>query len=427
MIESTLPTDRKIKKSIIMLQTTQPFYGYLGMNLKIHEIKHPDVPTMGVDHDFNIYYNKEWVDKEIPDFEHLTGIICHEILHVALNHIGRTNLRLQHISNIAQDMVINIAVVNSDMKLVQGEKYINVDKYTNTAWVTIPFQKVGKILVRDINNKAWERVYDEIIGQIEKKGADPGKVEGDMDGSNQRFIIDSHLHDAFNKLSQSEKAEVMENMKQVLTDALTTAKMAGKIPGGMERYVNKLLEPSIPWQSVLRRIMKPHFDPNDWTYRKPHRKSYHHGIYLPSVKGESIVVYAMIDTSGSIDQESYNEFASEIYGMMKTFPQSTIFLSYCDTQIRKEYVLKGMELQKLLTFKPAGGGGTDLEKGLDEIMEKKKNVEAVIVLTDGETSCNRRLHHYPFEVIWVISKDGMTKSQAEKNFKYGKVIKIGPK
>ena len=427
MINDNLTTDRRFKKSIISLQTLQPFFGFIALNIKLCEVKPEQCKTMGVDANFNLYYNKEWIDNNMDSYDMFNGCVCHEVLHLALNHVGLTGQRLINITNIAQDMAINYIVKNNNMILLEGPEYVNVELSSNLAWCDLKSLGLPKIVVMRISDKSWERIYDEIIEQLEKKGHDPEVVENQLNSmqDGHAFTFDKHMHEAFEKLSKTEQTEIQEKLKQVLAEAYVNSKMIGKIPEGMERHVKDLLEPKIPWQNQLNRYLKSHTEPNDFWYRKPHRKSFALDVYMPSIKKEGIEIEVMVDGSGSIDNESYKEFFSEVYGMMRSLTNVKIYLSVCDTEITDEIILNNTDLKKLLEFKPKTGGGTDLEYGLDQIKEKRRKSEVVIVLTDGETPIYKNRNSYPFDVIWVISKHGMEIEQANKRFKnYDKIIKM---
>lgn len=420
MINDSLVTDRRIKKSIISLQKTQPFFGYIALNIKLQEIDKNLCPTMGVDSNFNLYYNKEWLDKNMASYQMMEGCICHEVLHIALNHVGLLGQRMKNISNIAQDMVVNNIVKRNNMILLEGKEYVTVEIGSDIGIVNFEGSKVGKITITNVSEKSWERIYEEILLQIEKSGEDPQKFENDMNGDSHSF--DKVFRDAFNKLSKSEQAVIQEKIKQVLAEALINSKMIGQVPGGMERYIKDLLEPKIPWQNQFNKYIKNHIEPNDFWYRKPHRKSYSFDIYIPGVKKENIEIEVMVDSSGSIDNESFKEFFTEVYGIMKSNQNVKVYLSVCDIQITDELVLNKTDLPKLLAFKPKGGGGTDLFNGLNQIVKKKRKSDVCVVLTDGETQFKNI--KYPFEVIWVINKKGMELDQAKKHFKGYNVIKM---
>ena len=403
---------RKIMKAIVKLQDLQPFFAYLAMNLKI--IKTDQIPTMGVDGKMNIYYSENFINNVIPDNDTLIGCMCHETLHIALEHIGRLGSRYKMLSNIAQDMVVNIICVNNNLKIISGEGYVNVDGYKNIGWINLGQEKIH---IDNVSEKSWERIYDEILEQLK----DPGKTEDIISGGAMSIGFDTHMHEEFKNLSKEEQNMIQEQMKDILVNGYTYAKQMGKTPGNMDMYIDKLLNPKIPWQNKLRVYIKDNIDPSDWTYRKPHRKSHQLGIFLPSVLKENIEFEVVIDTSGSIGQDIYTEFMSEVYGMLKSFPNVTINIVFGDTKIRNEHMLNTNKINELKTLPVKGGGGTDMEYVLDQLKDNERNQRLVIVLTDGYTQCNRDINHYPFKVLWVLPEYSRS-----DHLKYGEIININP-
>jgi len=412
-----LPPDRMVKKAIIEMQVKQPFYAHISTYMKIRPTE--DIPTMGVDAGWNFYFNKKFIQKSIPDFETLIGCVCHETLHLALNHIGRIGSRNPTIANIAQDIVVNIICVNSGLSIVQGPDYVNVNSSRDIGWLNIPGK--GRIEIRNISEKSWERIYNELIDKLDEESfGKKGTIIIDLDG----FTFDKHMHDSFNKLSKEEQNQVMEKAKQILTDAYVYGKQQGKVPGGMERYIKDLLDPKIPWNIQLMKYVKDHSDPTDWCYRKPHRKSYSMEIFLPNLKKERINIEVLIDVSGSVSPRDYQEFITELYSMMSIIPNIVINITYMDSRITEELVLRGGEKERLLSIRPKGGGGTDMEEGLEHIRDKRRSSPVCVVLTDGYTDCARNANDFPFEVIWTICEKGMEKDDAYRHFTYGKIIKM---
>lgn len=412
-------TERRITKAIVSLQVAQPFFAYVAMHMKIQPSE--SLQTMGVDANFYMYYNEKFIEEVVKTDDLIMGCVCHETLHLALNHIGRIGSRLHTFANIAQDMVVNMICETNNINTLKGDDYVTYDKNKDTGSVNLTALGVGKVIIPNISEKSWESVYEELIKFINSKGKDPQVIEGLLKG---KIILDEHFHDSFNKMSKEEQNKVMEDIKNILVDGYTYSKQIGKVPGGIERYIKEILSPKIPWQAQLMKYLKNGIEPKEWTYRRPHRKSYNLDIYIPSVLKENMNVNILVDTSGSIDHKSYTEFISEIYNMMRVIPNVKVWLAFIDTKIRNEYELISNNREMLLSIKGKGGGGTDLEIGLDYIKDTKKDCPVTIVLTDGYTDCDRKPNTYPFDVIWCICESGMDIKDANHHFKYGKIIKM---
>lgn len=400
---------RKIKRAIIQLQGLQPFFSYVAMNLRIIETER--IPTMAVDGNLNLYYNRNFVEHTIRSEKILIGCICHESLHVALEHIGRVGNRHRMISNIAQDMVVNMICVTNGLNVIQGKGYVNVDSYSNTGSVIL---KDKEIKVNNITKKSWEKVYEDIISQLD----DPEETEKSLSNI-PSLCFDSHLHDEFEKLSKKEKNILKERIKDMVLNGYTLAKQMGNVPGNLDYYLDSLLNPKISWQNKLRSYMKESIDPRDLTYRRPHRKSHALNIYTPSIIKEGIELYIVIDTSGSISMDIYKEFISEVSGILNSYNSVNATLVFGDTEIRNEYNLKSSDTNKLKSLLVKGGGGTDMEFILSQIKDRRVKIPLVIILTDGYTNCVQKAQDFPFKVLWVLTKDGES-----EHLKYGDKLVI---
>jgi predicted metal-dependent peptidase len=418
-----MDAERRIKKAIIALQVDQPFFAFLAMNVKLRKMpENSPYKTMGVDANFNLYYDEDFINTVIPTDNIRKGCICHEVLHIALDHLGRVGARYRILANVAQDMVVNMICEKNGLMILKKPEYVNADASNNTAWANLG--KAGKIVIQQVSEKSWERIYNEIIDKLENSGYDAGDIEEEMTSGGTTSLFDEHMHESFNKLSKEEQNQVREQLHQMLSDAMTYSKQMGKTPMGVERYVTELLNPKIPWQTTLLKYLKDHTEANDWTYRRPHRKSYSLGVYLPSILNEKVNVDVIVDTSGSIDQESYNEFISEVHGMIRVIPNIQVNLHFVDTEIRKTVTMSKSNLYEILDINPQGGGGTNMEHGLQQIKDLNNGSELVVVLTDGFTNCERSCFDFGFDIIWVICKKGLEEDRAKKYFRYGKVLKM---
>jgi predicted metal-dependent peptidase len=143
---------------------------------------------------------------------------------------------------------------------------------------------------------------------------------------------------------------------------------------------------------------------------------------MPSVLKEHCAIEVIIDTSGSIAQDELTEFLSEVVAIAKSIQHLKMWVSSCDTQIQSRYVVENGDIPKILSMQLKGGGGTSMENGLDYVKANNQEVDAVIVLTDGCDSYHKTRIDYPFDVLWVISKNGI--NNPEDEIPYGRVIKM---
>jgi predicted metal-dependent peptidase len=105
-----------------------------------------------------------------------------------------------------------------------------------------------------------------------------------------------------------------------------------------------------------------------------------------------------VDTSGSIDQNMVEEFFTEIHGTWKV--GATVVIVECDADVQRSYDYRGKPPKAV-----KGGGGTEFEP-VFQWMRKQRPFDGVLYLTDGygpapSTRPNCKL-------LWVISDGGST-------------------
>src|SRR3990167_2263209 len=185
----------KITKARTQLILNHPFYGSLILRMEMVETD--QVPTFGTN-GIRIFYNKQYADK--LSLEEVMGVLAHEGHHVALLHNLRMGPRQPMPWNAACDLAIN--------------------PHLKEAGFTLP---AGHLDEKKFHNKSAEEIYDRLptkyinfsgCGDIQKPTGENGR-----------------------ELTAEELKEVEFDQKIKITQAATTAKMAGKLPAGLERLV----------------------------------------------------------------------------------------------------------------------------------------------------------------------------------------------
>lgn len=409
----------KLSKGIILLQKPQPFFAYLLMHLKPRKIpENAGMKTVGVNAKGELFYYKDFVDR--LSLSETIGVLCHEVLHVALLHPLRRGSRHKVIANVAQDIVVNMIVSRtalydrSDVEMSLPDGTIPVDVSDDSSEFDIGDTH---ILIERVSEKNWEQIYDEIVEQLHKDGKSPQSQSREGIGFDEHF--DGSGDGGNEQFSEQEVRALEQKWRSVLADAANYAKQQGKLPGGMDRIIDDILNPKVRWKQLLLQYIKPYINPVDWSYQKPHKKSKVVGVYMPNVRKERIDIEVVVDTSGSISSRELSEFLSEIVAIAKSMQYIRMWVTFVDAQVQRRYEVDNGDINKILSMKPSGGGGTDMEVALDFIKKNNRQVPCVVVLTDGYTSFNRSARDFPFDVIWVITKDGIS-----GNVPYGFTVKM---
>ena len=104
---------RKIQLARLELLMSQPFFGSIIMQLKLHDVTDDGwCPTAAVD-GRNMYFNREFF-RSLTVAE-LKFVMCHEVLHIVFDHFGRRSFRDPEWYNMAADYVINALLIQDDI------------------------------------------------------------------------------------------------------------------------------------------------------------------------------------------------------------------------------------------------------------------------------------------------------------------------
>tara|TARA_Y100000296_G_scaffold62377_1_gene72435 strand:- start:629 stop:1894 length:1266 start_codon:yes stop_codon:yes gene_type:complete len=379
--------EERITKSKIQLQKTSPFFAHLVMNMDIKESD--QVPSMGVNAKGNAIYNKDWI--ATLDLETIKGVLCHETMHVALLHLLRLGKKQGLIWNIATDIAINWIIRNEGFQL--PEEGIIPDQ---RGWVTLQSED-GDVKIRatkddgagNMIEKTADELYEELLDKLPecKCGCHSGKGKGGKGTSSTghccpcqgNYGFDEHQYgDDMNNADQEATAK---EWRGKLVDAATAAKARGKLPGGIARIVDELLNPKLDWRTMLYQYITKDI-PYDFSMRKPGRRSYSTGVYLPEVIKENLDICCTVDTSGSISKEEYREFATELMSIANSFQQIKMNIIYWDTEVTGEIDVSRSNKEDILDTSFLGGGGTEMSC-LGRHFYKKQPPKLMVHLTDG--------------------------------------------
>ena len=383
----------KIGAAILrMMQSTRQeedrlFYGSILLKTIIEQTTR--IPTMGVcvkNSELYLYYNPAFV--EPLTMLELIAVLEHEVLHIIYEHMNVNKEVERTVYNIACDIAINQMIQNLPKGCLSPEKF-GLPEDKNSTWYYTELMKKAKKQPKDgsgSGNKGGAEDED-------KKGA--GNDGGTIDDHNQ-----------WGQMSESDKEVVRQTIEQTVKDQ-------GTIPSKIEEQIKKLLKrPSIPWHMVLRHYLTSSvraFTKASW--KRPNRKMGEAAKGKIPDRIAKIVV--AIDTSGSIAQDEFTKFMSELYGIQKNYP-SDITIIQCDAEVQVVDKLK-----KGQTYKTnmKGRGGTSFIPVFDYIRENRLNPDVLVYLTDGYGDFPKQPR---YSTIWCITPRGVDKS----SIPFGRYVQI---
>jgi predicted metal-dependent peptidase len=377
----------KFIKSRVKLLKKSPFFGTILLHTEYKFCE--EIPTAATDGSV-LLINEEWMCKQTED--NFNGVLLHEVLHMALEHINRTkDLEDMMICNIAADIVVNGIIKDNHISLPEEAIYDD-----------------------DLKHLGVREIYSILK---EKQNKDKNYIKnkyGKNEVNNCLQASDEQTNSG--KPSENDKPENKSKWRNIIQKAKTISKIkdAGVKGSGLERIFKDFLEPTINWRDVLYRYItqsRADFEGYD-------RRFIHNNTYIDDVGGDKVNIAAFVDTSGSVDETLLTEFISELSFAIQSIKGVTGYLYYFDTELYPQGTIEDLSGIP----KPVGLGGTSFVPVMKEIdtisKENSTHPTLGIIYTDGWAPMTWKEPDAP--VLWCISPGGVD----ESSIKYGDVVRI---
>lgn len=362
-ITPALVKAHNIAKIGLMRKPDSSFFTTVCFSLKhIWDDEIPTACTDGVSIRFNpSFFQKLSVEEQI-------FLMLHETMHVALLHMIRFK-QLVNVSpqkfNIAADHVINLALIDRGYRMPEGG-------HADPIYRGLSVEDVIKLLPEPPPNT----------------DCDLREPDGDM---------------------PTQQAAVEEILVRASIQSKLDNDKPGTIPGEVEIFLNKLLNPKLPWNRILQKYLMAK-NKNDYSFKRFNRR-FLPDFYLPSLYSDSLMdMTVAVDTSGSVSDEDFTAFISETSSIMKMQKPAKLTMVQFDTQIKSVDPIRSVrELSKVKFF---GKGGTNVTPLFNWANTTK--TQALLVFTDGFFPPSTEKPNC--DVIWLIHNNLKFKSE------FGKII-----
>ena len=367
------PAQKRMSNSLMRLRAFSPFFGTLALFAK--HIVTTAVDTAATDGEtiyFNPYFMEGLSDRE------LDAVMLHEVLHAALNHskrrAGADPLRW----NIAADIVVN-GIVRSQ------------------SWVKLPDDAVCDVKLESFHVEEVYRLLED------------SKNTSQTDCSFLGDIIQERSHSRLDRKATVLRSDYWKGAWNKAA-AVERFRNNGKLPMQLDRLVSGINSPEIDWRSTLWRFLV--HTPID--FEGFDRRNISRGLYLEELSGEDVRAKICVDTSGSINFETLDQFIAEIRGILLCYPLIKAELYYADAALYGPYELEKEMREPLVK----GGGGTDFRPFFDAVTNCDSSGETLcIYLTDG-------FGEFPPDpncpVLWVVAPGGCH----DERFPFGEVVRL---
>jgi len=357
-MEEIMDAKLKISRANTRLYIKHPFFGSLSMSLQFKQAPDGTMATDGR----AVFWCEDFVTSITED--ELTGVIAHEVMHVALKHHLRRGERDANVWNEACDYAINLLVLDAGLSLPEGG-------LVDEAYKGMTAERIYDLLIQDPSKQQGAPEWGEVVDMTNEDGTAMGEAE-------------------------RQQAEAETDIRVFM--AAESAKAVGKLSNAIAGLIDEMRKSKVDWRDKLRRFIGGD-QPDDYSFRKPNRKAWHqYRTIMPSVErsGAGNLVVA-VDTSASVSNSELQQFLGEINAISDDTCPTSVTVIQCDTGIRD--VRRYEQGEVIDSFEVQGRGGTRVTPVFDYVDDNGIQVDTLVYLTDLE------VHDFPeqpdYPVLWV--------------------------
>lgn len=342
-------------KADLMRRPSCAFYAHILFSMKI---KWDETVSTAYTNGLTLGYNPDFF--EAGTFGQRVFVLVHECDHVARMHIIRGKGYDHDIYNQAADHVINLTL-----------------------------------------KKAGFEMYDWVLCDERFRDMATEEVYGILKAESMQMPLPPNMMPDLKEIEGEDEIEIAAQIQDVVLGAVMQSKLAkdapGTVPGEVELFLDKLLNPKLPWQVILSRYMK-RMSKSGFNWARPNRRFLQQGFYLPSRQSRNklVDIQAWTDISGSETDEDFLRYVSELHGILTQFKPGQITLGQFDTRITHIDVVK--TVQDLAKVQFHGRGGTIITDVLDHIVATEPKI--ALIFTDGGFNFDRET--CKGNIIWMI-------------------------
>ena len=406
----------------------KPFLGALVLRLPMIAANPDWCKTTATDAR-KFYYNPAHI--ESLNGAQLQFVLAHEALHCALSHFARRGHRIKKRWDIACDYAINPLLVEDGLEPPPGALMLQEFREMTAEEIYPCIEEHDNLTPMD--HHVYDADEDEGSGAQESAGEGDSENsspkpqpsqngdEGDGDGggrhqqdeTGQASSLDTPQGGADeddgqssgaprpDPLSPQEMEALSTQWQQRLVGAAQQAMQAGKLSGAMQRMIDFMVQPSLPWRMLLARYVSS-IARDDYSYSRPSNRRGDPAIF-PSLCSAQLNMAVAIDVSGSVNDREIGEFLSEI-NAIKSQIRSRVILMACDNALAEgcPWIYEPWE-ELTMPASIKGGGGTSFAPPITYLQQADQQPDILVYFTDTQG-------HFPQEpaypVIWLVKGRG---------------------
>lgn len=398
------PILTKLAAARTRLIMERPFLGSLVMHLPLKAA--PEWCKTTATDARAFYFNPGFI--ESLNLAQTQFVLAHEAMHCAMGHDHRRQGRIKRRWDVACEHAVNLVLIEDGMKpplhgILADQNFMTLSAEEIYPMIPedTPEESFDEHLF-DNENEAGASPDDNQRQDNPEAGESGGQGKEGQSEAEEREGSGGQASQKPDPLSQSEREALAEQWKNRLAAAAQAARQAGKLSQSMQRWVDELLAPSLPWRALLARFFAVN-QRDDYSWRRPSRRE--GDALLPRLSSEGIEVVAAIDTSGSISDEELREFVTEL-DALKGQVRAKVTLLACDNHIadKAPWEFEPWDTMQLPTD-IEGGGGTDFRPVFDWVERENRSPNMLVYFTDAEGDFPKAPPNYP--VIWLVKGKGV--------------------
>jgi predicted metal-dependent peptidase len=354
-----------VSQAIIYLFEKEMFYAELIASMRRRSTTSIPIAGVCIREYIELHINMEWF--ATMTVEQRAAILKHECEHILRDHIPRAKELAPDVYGKQKDLIDGI--INQ-----QKHKTMNIamDCAINYTVNNLP------------EGGMYPKTFDLPDGQTFE-----WYLEHMKDNDKAKDMMEFDDHSLWSE-SEGDKEVLKEKIKQAVNKAAEKTRAAGRMTSDNEFAVSQLNKSVVNWKAQLSRFVARTIETVLESSKKKRNRRY--GIMYPgAVKIEELHIGVAIDTSGSVSDESLNQFMAEI-GNIARYAKVTVVEA--DSEVKNHYTFDPKK-----KYKVKGRGGTAYQPAFTWFTDET-DVDAVIYFGDMDISDKVSKPKYP--VLWAI-------------------------